>query len=137
VEILTANLPEGARVELVLDKRLENRLIVETEGLERIADPLLSSKPMGKEYLEELERSLPEVRYGVIGERAVLRGIRSPRGEPIPARLVIEVPDDAPMGEERHVVVNTIDGRGAVVGGLTLNLIRGSHHQKNGPYPPR
>lgn len=136
LEIVTKNLPKEARVELVLDKRYEKLLAADLQGLEKVKDALFTGKPMGPAYFAELARSLPHVRYGLTAERAVLSKIRSPRGRAIPARIVVTVPDGVESRDEMLVVVSTLNGEGKPVGGLTLNLVKGTHHQKVGPHPP-
>jgi serine protease AprX len=137
VELATNNLPDGSWVELVIDKAIEKQLIVRAEGLVRIEDPLLTLKPMGKEYVSELQRSLPTVRYRLKGNRAVISDVVSKSGKPYKAKLVVHVPDKAAPKKDMLVVVSTLDRKGQKVGGLTLNLVKGTHFTKVGPYVPK
>ncbi len=136
-EIRTENLPKQARVELVIAKGLEKRLIAQAKGLERIEEPMLKLKSMGRQYYKALEESLPNVRYRVLGERAVLSGIVSPKGEGYTVRLVVHIPDKVQARENMLVVLSTLSQEGKPVGGLTLNVVKGTYHQKGGPYPPK
>lgn len=137
LEILTKNLPRQARVELVFDKSLEKRLIVQVDGLTRVQDPLLMLKPMGREYFKALEGSISDVRYELKGERAVLSKIVNSRGDPFPARLVVHLPEKFHPQKDMLIVLNTFDQQGTPVGGLTLNVIKGTPYQEGGPYLPK
>ena len=136
-EIRTKNLPEQARVELVIGKELDERLTARAQGLRKVEEPLLKLKPMGRPYFKALEESLPNVRYRLIGERAVLSGIVSRKGEPYSVRLVVHVPENAPVRKDMLVILSTLNKEGQPVGGLTLNVIKGTHYKKVGPYPPK
>lgn len=138
LELRADNLPTGSWVELVIDKSIEAQLMAKVEGLVKVKEPLLSLKPLGSEYMEVLERSLPTVRYRLQGKRAVLNNIVSKSGKPYRAKLVVHVPDNAPAPkEERLIILSTLDGKGKKAGGLSLNLLKGKHFNKVGPYVPR
>jgi hypothetical protein len=92
---------------------------------------------MGPEYFRVLEQSLPNVRYRVKGVRAVLRNIVSPKGEPLPAWLVVELPDGAKPRDEMLIIISVLGPKGEPVGGLTLNVVKGTAQQKGGPYLPK
>ena len=101
LEVRADNLPAGSWVELVIDKTIEKQLMAKVEGLVKVKEPLLTMKPMGKEYMEVLERALPTVRYRLKGNRAVLNNIVSKNGKPYRAKLVVHVPDKAPAPKKR------------------------------------
>ena len=137
LELVAENLPEASWVELVIDKSIEKQLIVKTTGLVKVKEPLLTLKPMSKEYFDELERSLPTVRYRLEGNKAILSDIVSKRGEPFKAKLVVHVPDKAIVKKDSLVVLSTLNRKGEKVGGLALNVVKGTHFNKVGPYVPK
>jgi len=137
LEIRAQNLPQGARVELVLDKAIARLVVVDAQGLKLADDPLRKLKPMGDPYFAALEAALPELRYELTGPRALLQKIRSPRGELLPARLIVHIPDNVKLEGEPLIVLSTLDAKGKPVGGFSLRPVKGTHHQKVGPYPPR
>ena len=126
LEIVKKNLPKEAIVELVIDKALEKRLMSNVEGIIRIKDGLFDrmSKPLGDKYYEILEMQIRHVRYGVKGERAVLTGIVSPKGEPIPVRIVVKMPEKVIVKDNMLLIINTLDRKGEPIGGLTLKVIK-------------
>jgi hypothetical protein len=124
VEIVKRNFPKEAKVELVIDKNLEKRLMAHTKGLKKLQEPLLMLKDFGKEYLEILGREINYIRYDIEGDSAVLEGIVSPRGEPIPAKLIVRVPDKVKVSEETFLIVNTIGKKGVPFGGLALKIVK-------------
>ena len=122
VEFVKKNLPEEAKVELVIDKALEKIIIVKAEGLSKIDEPLLKLKPLGEAYFKVLEREIKYVRYEVIGNSAVLSQIVSPKGEPIPVRIIIRMPEKVEIDKEMLLIINTLNKEGKPVGGLTLKI---------------
>lgn len=126
LEIIKRNLPKDASVELVIDKALERRLISRVDKMRKIDEPLLNpvNKPLGKEYYSILEKEINYVRYEVEGERAILDNIISPKGESIPVKMVIHMPDKAKVKDEMFIIINTLDKNKEAVGGLTLRLIK-------------
>ena len=133
-EILTRGLPKGATVDLLVDKSLEKRVFGKPQGFVRLENLPSVSNDMGDVYQKELERYLPYVRYRVTAERAVLRELVSKSGEMIPAKIIVDVPDGIPLENDRLVILNTLDQHDVRVGGLTLNLVKGTPYQKGGPY---
>ena len=126
VEIVRRNVPKEASVELVIDRALEKRIIVEAEGVTRMVEALLDSthKPLGAAYFRVLEREVRHVRYSIDGDRAVLRGIVSPQGEALPVRIVVRLPAGVPVNDEMLIIISTLDQQSARVGGITLRLTR-------------
>ncbi len=124
VEIVKKNFPKGAKVELVIDKNLEKLLTAHAKGLKKLPETLLMLKGFGKEYLQILEREIKYVRYDIEGDSAVLDGIVSPRGEPIPAKLIVRVPAKVKVRDDTLVIVNTFVKKGDAMGGLTLKIIK-------------
>jgi hypothetical protein len=137
LEIRTENLPDGSRVELVLDKSVAKQVVVEAQGIKLVPEPQLTLKPMGAAYLKQLEASIPDVRYELTARRALLARIRSPRGEPLPAKLIVHVPDDARRQGDVLVILSTLDGHGKPVGGLTVRANKGTPTQEVGPHLPK
>jgi subtilase family protein len=142
VEILKRNLADDVEVELVIDAALEPLIARGADGLERLADPLFDTvgKALGREYYDVLGKEVRRVRYRLEGERIVLPEVRSPRGAPLPVKVIFRVPDtpglpqpqpcncrfERPLADtDRLLIVNAIDRRGKVVGGLTIRL---NHH---------
>ncbi len=125
VEILKRNLPQEAIVELIVDKNYEERLFARNEGFSRVKEPLLndSMKPMGEEYFKVLENEIPDARYRIDSDRAVLRQIVSPKGEPFPVKLLVTIPEEVKAHEEMTIIINTIDMEGRAIGGIGLNVI--------------
>ncbi len=125
VEFVRKNLPKSVQVELLLDKALEKRLMASAKGWVKVDEPLLnpSLKPMGPAYFKVLATEIPYVRYMLEGERAVLSRVVSPRGERIPARLIVSSTEKRRPDEQMLLIVNTLDAEGKPVGGLTLNVI--------------
>ena len=128
------NLPKGAWVELVVAKNIEARLFENVEGIVKVKEPLLRLKPMGAAYDKELAAALPDSRYRLLGDRAVLYQIVSPKNRNIPAKVIVHVPDEVKLIGEVLIVLSTLDAEGQAVGGLTLRVNKGSHFQKGGPY---
>ena len=95
------------------------------KGWVKVDEPLLnpSLKPMGPAYFKVLATEIPYVRYMLEGERAVLSRVVSPRGERIPARLIVSSTEKRRPDEQMLLIVNTLDAEGKPVGGLTLNVI--------------
>ena len=122
VEFVKKNLPEEAKVELVIDKALEKIIIVKAEGLSKIDEPLLKLKTLGEEYFKVLEREIKYVRYEMTGNSAVLDQIVSPKGEPIPVRIIIRMPEKVEIDKEMLLIINTLNKEGKPVGGLTLKI---------------
>ncbi len=125
VEFLKRNMPKGIQIELVLDRAAERRLVVKAAGVEKLPEPLLDPKmkPLGAEYLKVLGQEIRHVRYRIDGDRALLGGIVSPRGEPFRVRLVVTTPPRVKTSGESLLVINTLDQGGKPVGGLTLNVV--------------
>lgn len=120
-EFLKKNLPMEVRVELVIDKALEKRLLVDAEGFKKIDDGV-NKPPIDKAYKEILKKEITYVRYQLEGDRAVLRGIVSPKGEPFLVRIVIRMPEKVEAKKEMLLIINTLDEEQKPVGGLTLRL---------------
>ncbi len=136
-EIQAYDLPEGTRVELVFDRSVEHMLVRDVSGIVPLEDPLPRQKLVSDVFREALAGEVPWVRYAVREPRATLRKVVSPKGRPIPVRIVVDVPGGAEgMGRPR-LVLSTIDGAGARVGGLTFALVPGTPSQKGGPFLPR
>ncbi len=123
-EMFKKNVPHEAKVQLLFEKAFEDQLIVETLGLSRVHEALLDPrrKPMSEAYFEALESEISHVRYEVIGERAILRRILSRDGRPIPARILVTLPEAVELSDDALVVLSTLDQQGRPVGGLTLRL---------------
>lgn len=122
VELVKRNLPKEVKIELIINKALEKRIIVKAEGIKRLDEPLLQLKTFSKEYFKVLEREIRYIRYEMEGDRAVLRGILSPKGEPFPVRIVIRMPEKVEAKKEMLLIINTLDKEQKPVGGLTLRL---------------
>jgi subtilisin family serine protease len=125
VEFVRKNLPKGVRVELLVDRALDKRLMGAATGFVKVENPLLNPrmKPMGAQFFKALDKEISYVRYMLEGERAVLNRIVSPKGEPLPARLIISSTEKERPRGEMFLIVNTLDGEGKPVGGLTLNVL--------------
>ncbi|MCI0461306.1 MAG: S8 family serine peptidase [Gemmataceae bacterium] len=137
VEFLRQYLPKQARVELIFDKAFERQLMVHPQGIAKVEDPLLKLQSMGRQYLDVLERSIPEVRYELTEGRAVLFGLLSPKGESYPVRLNVHVPEKVASKEDARIVINTLNQQSERVGGLTLHVLQGTAYQQGGPHPPQ
>ncbi len=124
VEFIKRNLPKDAKIELVINKAHEKRVIVNPRSVVKIDEPLLKLKPLGEEYFKVLEREINYVRYEIEGERAELSGIISPKGEPLPARIIVRMPEKAKVNGEMLLIINTLDKNHKPVGGLTLKIIK-------------
>jgi hypothetical protein len=122
VEIIKKNFPKGAKIELVIDKKLEKLLTARAKGLKKLPETLLMLKGFNKEYLQILEREIKYIRYDIEGNSAILDGIVSPRGEPIPAKLIVRVPANVKVRDDTLVIVNTFVKKGEAMGGLTLKI---------------
>ncbi|MHC4556932.1 MAG: S8 family serine peptidase [Planctomycetota bacterium] len=122
VEFVKNNLPKEARIELVIDKALEKRMIVKTRGLSKIDEPLLKLKTFNEEYFKILENEIKYVRYEIQGDRAVLSQIVSPKGQQIPARIVVRMPEKVKIDKDMLLTINTLNKEGKRVGGLTVKI---------------
>lgn len=126
VEIVKQNLPREAEIELVFNKALDKRLMVNAKGLVKGKDPLLDreSKPLGDKYYEVLEKEIGHVRYRMKRERAMLAEIVSPKGAPLPVKILVTMPENVEVKENMLLIINTLGTKGEPVGGLTLNVIK-------------
>jgi hypothetical protein len=124
VEFVKKNLPKEAKIELVIDKALEKRIMAKAKGVRKIDEPLLNPnfKPLGEEYFKVLEREIKYFRYEMKDNQAVLSQVVSPRGESIPARIVVRMPEDVKIDKEMLLIINTLNKEGKPVGGLTLKI---------------
>ena len=129
LELVKKNFPEDAKVEFVIEREFDKRLMVNTEGFELIKEPLLTMKNFPDKYYQILAEDIPYVRYMMTGERAVLNKIVSPKGMPIPAKVIIKIPGKAEYNPEMYLIINTIDRKGEAAGGLTLKI-----HKKRGDW---
>ena len=129
VEFVKQNLPDDAKVELVVPKAFEARLFNNVDGLKRITEPLMDRgrKPLNEKYYRELQNEIVDVRYEIVEERAQLRGVVNPRGGAIPARLVIRTPDDMKPRDNMLLIVNVYGKEDKPAGGLTLRIVKGKH----------
>lgn len=125
VEFIKKNLPKGAEVELIIDKAIAERILLKAEGMRKIENPLIdsTSKPLGREYFKVLEKEIKYVRYEIEGERAFLRNVVSPKGDQIPVKILIRIPDSVEGNKDMLLVINTIDLEGKPVGGIALDII--------------
>ncbi len=122
VEFVKRNLPKEAKIELVIDKALEKRIMVKAKGVKKIDEPLLKLKSLGEEYFKVLEREIKYVRYEMKSDKAILDGIVSHKGEPIPARVVVRMPEKVEIDKEMLLIINTLNKEGKPVGGFTLKI---------------
>jgi len=123
VEFVKKGLPKEASVEIVIDKSFEKQLMANAKGVKKIENPLLKLKPFSDEYYKVLEREIRYVRYEIIGEKAILGAIVSPKGRPIPAKIVVNMPDKAEIRKEILLIINTLGMKDERIGGLTLNIL--------------
>jgi subtilisin family serine protease len=125
VEIVRRNLPASVRVEFVVDRSLAPQCLADPSGLRQIPHvyPGHGGKSKSKDDTKVPDRRAGYVRYEVEGDRAVLRSVVSPKGQFLPARLVIRSMAKLPPDEHRYVIVNTLDASGKPVGGFTLKIV--------------
>jgi hypothetical protein len=126
VEIIKKNIPREAQIELIVNKALENRIMAKKKGIVRIKDPLLDpvNKPLGEKYYEILEKEINYARYLIEDDQAYLNGIISPKGEALPVKLLIRMPEKVKIQNDMLIIINTVDQKNKPLGGLTLFLTK-------------
>ena len=106
-------------------------------GLVAPKDRPLDKGLLPEEFWAAFRRDVPWVRYELDGDRALLRDIASPRGRPIPVRIVVELPPEAAIRGEPRIVLSTLDAARQRAGGLTIAVERGAPANSGGPFLPR
>jgi hypothetical protein len=83
---------------------------------------LLTLKNFGEEYTRVLEKEIRYVRYEMIDDKALLSEILSPKGDPLPVKIIVTMPEKAKEKENMLLIVNTLAKDEKPVGGLTLRI---------------
>lgn len=122
VELIKKDLPKEAVVELVVEKTDAKNIAKKLLGLKKLPDPLLTLKTFNERYHKILERNITYVRYAMTGERAVLSDIVSPKGVPLPVKVVVKMPAKVKTRDNMLLIINTLDSENKPVGGLTLRV---------------
>ena len=132
LEFVRKGLPRDFQVELGVDDRIAEKWFQRAEGFVVVKEPALEN--LGPEG--PLQGGEREASVRLTAERGVLRGIVSPDGKRIPARIVIRGPRRLAAGQarERLLVVNANDAKGPF-GGLTLNVVPKAEKPKPKPAP--
>jgi hypothetical protein len=124
LEFLRKNLPEDVVIELLIEKEIEEYLGTDFRGLTKKERILPQRRLLSEAYYKELEKLSKYVRFVLKGEKAVIDKIINPEGDPIPARLIIKLPENFKIEDDMLLVVNTLDKMKKPVGGLTLRIMR-------------
>jgi subtilisin family serine protease len=124
VEILRENVPESIQVELVLDSSVAKGLQL-TGGLREVRSSVLEGRngPRSEAFKRAVRAEQPFVCYSVLGERNVIRQLKSARGEPVPAKLIIRSKAKLAEDPSRRIRLNTLNAAGKATGGVTLQLV--------------
>jgi hypothetical protein len=126
LEFVRKGLPREFEVELGIDERLAERWFRRADGFEVVKHPPLKNMPAGDD--SPLQRGQREASLRLTASRGALRGIVSPDGQRVPARLIIRGPKklagfEAGMKAPEHLlVINANDEKGAF-GGFSVNVV--------------
>lgn len=121
-EFRRENLPQEVRIELLLDNAIEQQLMNEARGFEKIVFDPQNIQQLEKKYYETPDKNKKYALYIMNDKQALLSNIVSPKGEPLPARIIIRWLEQTQPKENMLLIINTLDKTKKPIGGLTLKI---------------